>query len=266
MKTFNEYIDEHVDNFENLDDNNQIDEKMTWTYVTREGKRQKKWHTDKKNFRIQIDKKTGRPKEVFITPMERVRRKIGQRKAAIKRRAKQKNISARRHKSFYVRKNAGMRYNTGKSKKDIKKTSRTIDIDRDYLYPNMQESRLLLEMPHVEILSGVFWDFYSECDDNDGSWIMQLVSLIRDKEMHSYKEGRPDDNNDSPDTGTKDGIIKITPGEIDKVLYAISMDILCMNMIRHAYTKLSDENRKEFDQTMIDGGQSNFLKNIRSKL
>ena len=265
MTTFNQYVDSLVNSSENPDDN-QLDEKMYWTYVTREGKRQKKWHTDKKNFRIQLDKKTGRPKEVFITPMERVRRKIGQRKAAIKRRAKQKNISARRHKSFYVRKNAGMRYNTGKSKKDIKHTSHTIDIDRDYLYPNMQESKLLLEMPHVEILPDVFWDFYSECDNNDGTWIMQLVSLVEDKEMHSYKEGMPNDNNNSPEAGTKNGVIKVSPGEIDQVLYAISTDILCMKMIRYAYVKLSEEDRAEFDAVMNNNGHENFLKNIQSKL
>lgn len=261
MESFKDYL---LDQIEKSQDESLLDEKMYWEYVTRNGKRQKKWHTDKKNFRIQVNKKTGQPKEVFITPTERIRRKIGQRKAAIKRRAKQKNISARRHKSFNVRKIAGMRYNTGNDKRKKGNAYSTNNYkERDVLHPNMVEA-LLLEWPHVEILPDTYWDFYSEVGDDDGSWIMQLVSLVREQAMYSLKKGQPGDNNNSTeDERPKDGVIKVTPGEIEQIFYAISTDIFCVNAIRKAYKMLSYENRLEFDQTMIDGGQKNFLKKIR---
>ena len=159
MTNFKDYV---FDQIESSGDDSLLDEKMYWEYVTRNGKRQKKWHTDKKNYRIQINRKTGQPKEVFITPTERLNRKIGQRKAALKRRSKQKNISARRHKSFNVRKSAGMRYNTGSSREDKNKKYGNSDNYREHdtLMPNMMEA-LLLEWPHVEILPDTFWDFYS---------------------------------------------------------------------------------------------------------
>ena len=65
MESFKDYL---LDQIEKSQDESLLDEKMYWEYVTRNGKRQKKWHTDKKNFRIQVNKKTGQPKEVFITP------------------------------------------------------------------------------------------------------------------------------------------------------------------------------------------------------
>jgi hypothetical protein len=263
MTNFKDYL---FNKIEKSDDESILDEKMYWEYVTRNGKRQKKWHTDKKNFRIQINKKTGQPKEVFITPTERLKRKIGQRKAALKRRSKQKNISARRHKSFNVRKLAGMRYNTGSSREDKNKKHGNSDNyrERDTLMPNMMEA-LLLEWPHVEILPDTFWDFYSEVGNEDGSWIMQLVTLVREQEMHSMKEGDPKDNNNSTEfEKPKDGVIKVSPGEIEQIFYAISTDMFCVNAIRKAYKLLSYEDRLEFDEAMVAGGQGNFLKKVKS--
>lgn len=261
METFKDYIYNQI---EKSGDDGLLDEKMYWEYVTRNGKRQKKWHTDKKNFRIQVNKKTGQPKEVFITPTERIKRKIGQRKAAIKRRAKQKNISARRHKSFNVRKLAGMRYNTGSNRKRKGNSYNTNNFkEKGILQPNMMEA-LLLEWPHIEILPDTFWDFYSEVGNEDGSWIMQLVTLVREQEMHSLKEGDPKDNNNSTEfEKPKDGVIKVSPGEIEQIFYAISTDMFCVNAIRKAYKMLDYEDRLEFDEAMIAGGQQNFLKKIR---
>lgn len=261
MTNFKDYL---FDQIEKSDDESILDEKMYWEYVTRNGKRQKKWHTDKKNFRIQINKKTGQPKEVFITPTERLKRKIGQRKAALKRRSRQKNISARRHKSFNVRKLAGMRYNTGKTREHAKNRGNSDNYrEHDTLRPNMMEA-LLLEWPHIEILPDTYWDFYSEVGNNDGTWIMQLVSLVREQEMRSIKEGEPDDNNNSTEfEKPKDGVIKVSPGEIEHVFYAISTDMFCVNAIRKAYKLLDYENRREFDEAMIAGGLENFLKKIR---
>lgn len=261
MANFKDYI---FDQIESGEDESLLDEKMYWEYVTRNGKRQKKWHTDKKNFRIQINRKTGQPKEVFITPMERLKRKIGQRKAALKRRSTQKNISARRHKSFNVRKIAGMRYNTGKAKEQIKNRGNSDNYrEQDTLRPNMMET-LLLEWPHVEILPDTYWDFYSEVGEDNGTWIMQLASLAREQEMHSMMEGDPVDNNNSTEFDKpKDGIIKVSPGELDQIFYSISTDIFCVNAIRKAYKLLSYEDRREFDEAMVAGGQQNFLKKIR---
>ena len=261
MTNFKDYLFGQI---EKSNDESILDEKMYWEYVTRNGKRQKKWHTDKKNFRIQINKKTGQPKEVFITPTERLKRKIGQRKAALKRRSKQKNISARRHKSFNVRKLAGMRYNTGTKRYDDKYRGDSNNYrEHDTLQPNMMEA-LLLEWPHIEILPDTYWDFYSEVGNNDGTWIMQLVSLVREQEMHSLKEGDPDDNNNSTEfEKPKEGVIKVSPGEIEHVFYAISTDMFCVNAIRKAYKLLGYEDRREFDEAMMAGGQENFLKKIR---
>ena len=157
-----------------------------------------------------------------------------------------------------------MRYNTGNDKRKKGNAYSTNNYrEKDVLHPNMVEA-LLLEWPHVEILPDTYWDFYSEVGDDDGSWIMQLVSLVREQAMYSLKKGQPGDNNNSTeDERPKDGVIKVTPGEIEQIFYAISTDIFCVNAIRKAYKMLSYENRLEFDQTMIDGGQKNFLKKIR---
>ena len=104
MFNFKDYIIDQAS--QTSEPENFLDEKMTWEWKTRNGKKTKKWHTDRKNYRIQINKKTGQPKEVYISPMERLKRKIGQKKAALKRKSKQKNITAKRLKSFGVRRKA----------------------------------------------------------------------------------------------------------------------------------------------------------------
>ena len=158
MISFKDYIDDQV----KQSDPDLLSEKMWFDYKTRNGKKTKKWHTDRKNYRIQINKKTGQPKEVYITPTERIKRKIGQKKAAIKRKAKQKNITAKRLKSFGVRKNFGMHYNSNNKNNKSNKINKTHDpyLEHDLLYPNMMESQLLLEFPHVELNDDLYWDFY----------------------------------------------------------------------------------------------------------
>ena len=85
MASFKDYLNDQTNT-----DVDPLMEKMWFDYKTRGNKKVKKWHTDRKNFRIQINKKTGQPKEVFISPTERLKRKIGQRKAALKRKSKQR--------------------------------------------------------------------------------------------------------------------------------------------------------------------------------
>mgnify|MGYP006333628293 FL=1 len=169
MFNFKDYIIDQAS--QTSEPENFLDEKMTWEWKTRNGKKTKKWHTDRKNYRIQINKKTGQPKEVYISPMERLKRKIGQKKAALKRKSKQKNITAKRLKSFGVRRKTGMKYNTvgHTSTKKKARSIRTYDLYHEYggLHPNMYESQLLLEFPHIEVLPDFIWDFYEECGSSD---------------------------------------------------------------------------------------------------
>ena len=188
MASFKDYIDD----LSLPAESESLNEKMWFDYKTRNGKKTKKWHTDRKNFRIQINKKTGQPKEVYISPSERLKRKIGQRKAALKRKSKQRNITAKRLKSFGVRSKWGMKYNTKGHVQKQRKGKGATDPYHEHngLYPNMYE-QLLLEFPHVEILPDIFWDFYEERAHDGGQWLMQLVSLYKDHQMVSLNKGNP---------------------------------------------------------------------------
>lgn len=244
MMTFKDYMESEITEAEA----EQLDEKMYFDYKTRNGKKVKKWHTTRKNYRIQINKKTGQPKEVFITPMERLKRKIGQRKAAIKRKAKQKNITAKRLKSFGVRTKTGMKYNTkGHTDKEKKLDKYDTTMGRgDSLYPNMME-QLLLEFPHVEILDNVYWDFYEERSTDSNNWLMQLVSLYKDKKMVSMNQGDPRDNNRACETDAEKGVIEVTDGDLEKITYTLCQETWFIQYARASYKKLSAEDRELFD-------------------
>lgn len=250
MASFKDYITEQLENAG--EDLSTINEKMWFDYKTREGKKVKKWHTNRKNFRIQVDKKTGQPKEVFISPSERLKRKIGQRKAAIKRKAKQKNITAKRLKSFGVRKITGMKYNTAghSAKKSLNRYDTTTG-SSDNLYPNMME-QLLLEFPHVEILDNVFWDFYEERSTDEKNWLMQLVSLYRDKKMVSMNQGDPKDNNRACELENQKGVIEVTPADLEKITYTLCQELWFLQYARKAYKELSEEDRELFDLYVDD--------------
>lgn len=229
-----------------------LSEKMWFDYRQRGNKKVKKWHTDRKNFRIQINKKTGQPKEVFISPTERLKRRIGQRKAALKRKSKQRNITAKRLRSFGVRTKYGMKYNTkGHTAKHTGRGAMDPYAEHKGLYPNMME-QLLLEFPHVEILPDVFWDFYEERGHEGGKWLMQLVSLYKDHQMVSLNRGNPSDNNDCPDTGTKDGLIRLDQGDLEKITYSLCEDPWFVKTARDGYKALSEEERELFDLYVDD--------------
>lgn len=245
MFNFKDYIIDQA--IQTNEPENFLDEKMTWEWKTRNGKKTKKWHTDRKNYRIQINKKTGQPKEVYISPMERLKRKIGQKKAALKRKSKQKNITAKRLKSFGVRRKTGMKYNTaGHSSKKQARSIRTYDPYHEYggLHPNMYESQLLLEWPHIEVLPELYWDFYEECGANDGTWLMPLVSLYKDHKLVSMKSGEEDDNN--RETGDN-GVYDLSTGELERITYNLCRDTWFINHARDGYKKLSQEDRDLFD-------------------
>ena len=242
MASFKDYLDDQTNT-----DVDPLTEKMWFDYKTRGNKKVKKWHTDRKNFRIQINKKTGQPKEVFISPTERLKRKIGQRKAALKRKSKQRNITAKRLKSFGIRTKWGMKYNT-KGHTQKQKNRGSVDPYHDHkgLYPNMME-QLLLEFPHVEIMPDVFWDFYEEKAHDNGKWLMQLVSLYKDHQMVSLNKGSDLDNNNCPDAGTKDGVIQLDQGDLEKITYSLCEDPWFIKTARIGYKELSEEDRELFD-------------------
>ena len=82
---FFEYTQNNEQYLENpTEENSQIlDEALKKKFVIRNGKRVVKWVTTRKGkYRVQIDRKSGQPKEVFITNKERINRKKGQKKAA----------------------------------------------------------------------------------------------------------------------------------------------------------------------------------------
>lgn len=255
--SFRTYIDEQYDNLTDKDILT-LDEKMYYEWKTREGKRVKKWHTDRKNYRIQINKKTGQPKEVYITPSERLKRKIGQRKAAIKRRAKQRNITAKRLKSFHVRRNFGDKYNTNShSIKKIHKHHGNIDsyLENDNLYPNMLESQILLETPWVEVLPDLIWDFYSEV--NPGQWLLQLVSLITDHVMVSLNLTTSSNN------AEYENKIQITDQQLDHIIDVLLHDMLFLRMAKYAYhNDMSEEDAILFD-TVVGSNYPELLDKIK---
>lgn len=243
---FAEYIDNQYNEFTNVDQLDSLDEKLYWEWRIRNGKRTKKWHTDRKNYRVQINKKTGQPKEVYITPSERLKRKVGQRKAKIKRRAKQKNTTSKRLKSFHVRHNFGTRYNTANNAARTKKKKHgNVDsyLEHDNIYPNMLESQLLCENPWVEVMPDLIWDFYSEIDH--AAWLMQLVSLCIDKEMVSLNLN-PDSNNIDYQNH-----IKITDEEFDHVINVLMNDKTFLRIAKYAYhNDMSEEDAELFDTTL----------------
>ena len=250
MISFKNYIIEELNKAG--EESDRIDEKMWFDYKTRGNKKVKKWHTDRKNFRIQLNKKTGQPKEVYISPTERLKRKIGQRKAAIKRKAKQKNITAKRLKSFTVRKITGMKYNTsGHSNRKNKNDYDTSVGNAVNLYPNMME-QLLLEFPHVELLDNVYWDFYEELSNDSKNWLMQIVSLYRDKKMVSMNQASPKDNNRSCETDNMTGVMEVTDADLEKITYALCQELWFLQYARKAYKELSPEDRELFDLYVDD--------------
>lgn len=247
MASFKEYLD-----CLESPEQESLTEKMWFDYKTRGNKKVKKWHTDRKNFRIQINKKTGQPKEVFISPTERIKRKIGQRKAALKRKAKQRNITAKRLKSFGIRTKWGMKYNTkGHGQKRNGKGATDPYHEHKGLYPNMME-QLLLEYPHIEIMPDIYWDFYEERAHDGGKWLMQLVSLYKDLRMVSLNKGSDMDNNNCPDAGTKDGYILLNKGDLEKITYSLCEDPWFIKIAQEGYKNLSEEDRELFDLYVDD--------------
>lgn len=217
-------------------DKPELDEALKKKFVIRNGKRTWKWTTTRKGkYRVQIDKKTGQPKEVFITNMERINRKKGQKKAAIKRKAKQKAISRLRRKAFRVRRNQGMRYSTGAFKKKLSKEEKiALQINHSLIHPNMMKEQfdMICESPWPEILPDFVWDFFAELDP---AWLMQLVTLYTFKEMESVAKDRNEVE-----------VLQVTDDELKVITKNLMKDRVFLGLARHDFSNLSDVEQEEF--------------------
>lgn len=211
-------------------------------YVVRNGKRKKKWVTTKKG-KYKVEYENGRPKEVRITAGERRRRKLGQRKGKLKRKAKVGIIELRRRKSFVARRNAGMAYN--KKIPDIvlsrgpdghiggKPGPRT-------LHPANES--YLVEAPHAYLFTDnegndYFWDFYSELN-NDYTWLEQIVDIYTKHELISLK---PDANNSE-----YGDVIEFGPEYLDEITQNLMFNLAFVSTAAHDFVYAPKEIQDKF--------------------
>lgn len=93
-----------------LDDSvTELNEKLVMKPVVRDGKKIKHWVTNKPGYRVQYDK-NHQPREVKITPEEKKRRKLAQKKASLKRQSEMKLLQKKRLKSFQKRDQLNLDY------------------------------------------------------------------------------------------------------------------------------------------------------------
>ena len=162
--------------------------------------------------------KIGKPREVRMKAAEKRKRRIGQKKGKIKRKAKMGLIKKKQLKSFKARKNMGIAYN--KKVPDINLNRKPYEPVKNPwkskdkpLAPSFNENfkeyldeQMLLEWPENIIWSDstkgieIGWDWCSEETPEDGEWLSQLVLLFR---YGALKTLRPDRNN----LGNDDGFI-----------------------------------------------------------
>lgn len=104
---------------ENEDDEEEINEKLIKKIVIRREKKSdgslgspkkmKKWKSDKPGYRVVPDPDSGRPKEVRMKTSEKIKRKKGQRKASIKRKAHSAQSGLKRKISMKKRTTMGLK-------------------------------------------------------------------------------------------------------------------------------------------------------------
>lgn len=162
-------------------------------YVVRNGKRVKKWKTTKEGkYRVEYDE-NGKPREVRITAGERRKRKLGQKKAKLKRKAKQGLIDRKKKRSFKVRDNVGLSYDKKHPQINTSRENSKLPSQNpksSYLHPKLAESMnedYLFEQPHAYLYDDdgeeVYWDFCSEEDPDN--WMLELVRLYKEGQIKS---------------------------------------------------------------------------------
>lgn len=189
--------------------NDYLNEALKVKYVVRGNKRIKKYKTTRKGYRIEYDE-NGKPREVRITATEKRNRKLGQRKAKVKRAAKMNVIKFKQKKSFTARKNMGMAYN--KKLPDINLNRKPYipkKPEDKLLSPSFKESFqdyidecLLCEWPEGVIWSDdtkgieIGWDWCQEATPEDGEWLRQLVNLYKFNCLETLRTDRNQPSNE----------------------------------------------------------------------
>lgn len=190
------------DEVEYIDNENELDESIVVKWVYRNGKKIKKYKSTKApKYKIQVDKTTGKPKEVRIKFSERKARRLAQStRGAIKRKAKQNKITKQRERTFRARKNGGMKYNykipdlvTARVEglvvpSDIR--SHQTKGGPKLIHPMMKTESFLMETPHVEFKEDLWWDFCAEEGFHDGHWLKQLINIFNRKPVKSLRDDR----------------------------------------------------------------------------
>lgn len=198
--------------------NDYLDEALKVKYVVRKNKKVKKWKTNKPGWRVEYDA-NGKPREVRMKAAEKRKRRLGQRKGKIKRKAKMNLIKLKQKKSFIARKNMGIAYNKknpdiNNNRKPYVPVKKSFDKEKEkFLAPKFNENfqeflneQLLCEWPEGTIWSDstkgieVGWDWCSEATPEDGEWLAQLVMLFRYGALRTLRQDR---NN----LGNEDGFI-----------------------------------------------------------
>lgn len=194
--------------------NDYLDEALKIKYVVRKNRRVKKYKTNRKGYRVEYDA-NGKPHEVRMKAAEKRKRRIGQRKGKIKRKAKMNLIKMKQKKSFRARKNMGIAYN--KKNPDINYNRKPyVPVKKDFtqekekfLAPKFNENfqeflneQMLCEWPEGVIWSDsskgieVGWDWCSEETPEDGEWLSQLVMLFRYGALRTLRQDRNNLGND----------------------------------------------------------------------
>lgn len=96
---FNEYksyilTDDHLEIDESEIENYEIDETIKRIKVVRDGQRKVIFQTDKEGYKVVVT--DGKPKEVKVSPQEKIARERSQKKGAIKRKSVSKQAQRKR--------------------------------------------------------------------------------------------------------------------------------------------------------------------------
>lgn len=235
--------------------NDEINEGIKYKYVIRNKKRVRKAKTSRPGrYRIEYDS-NGKPHEVRITAAEKRNRRKGQKKAKLKRKAKQKMIALKRKRSFIARKSLGLNYNKKvpdknsyeiAGKKIVNKKKANAEGPMDKLIHPANES-YLMESPHSFLFTfddyDVCWDFFSEECPEAPDWLEQLVEIYRDHKLTSVVPN----GNGLPD-GTKITSITIPQNSLPEITNNLMSGVEFLNFAKHDIKECSPELLKEIEK------------------
>lgn len=232
-----------------------VNEALKVKYVIRKGKKIKKFKSTKDNYRIQY--KDGKPKEVRIKASEKRKRKLGQKKGKIKRKAKEGVIEMRRKKSFIARKSMGLKYNKQIPDKHAESSTSSStklfhSVDKPLApkfkkfgesFQNYIENKsLLLEWPENILYStddyDVGWDWCSEVTPEDGGWLWQLVKLYKYNHLDSLRNDR--NNFEKMNGFYSNDHIEVSDKDLNEITKNLSTDYFFLHQA-HIDLEFADE-------------------------